>query len=145
MRRRQPDIAQLANHFLDQFSRIHSRPRPRLTPGALDALTAYSWPGNIRELEAVMQRAILLAGPIIDAGALELNAAEPAPPPAEGAAPLRNTKAKLVETFERGYLVQLLRNFSGNISHAATAAGKERRTFQRLLKKHGLQGEDYRR
>ena len=145
LRRRHADIALLAGHFLEQFGRNHNRPCPRLTPGALETLAAYTWPGNIRELEAVMQRAILLSGPVIEAGVLELDSGQELEFPSDQGErePLRESKARLIETFERTYLIQLLQQFGGNVSQAASAAGKERRTFQRLLRKRGIQGEHY--
>jgi DNA-binding NtrC family response regulator len=92
-----------------------------------------------------MQRAILLGGPMIDAAVLDLNFVQTPQGPTEREEPqlLRQSKTRLIETFERGYLTQLLQQFGGNVSQAASAAGKERRTFQRLLRKRGIQRGDY--
>jgi DNA-binding NtrC family response regulator len=63
--------------------------------------------------------------------------------PAEGAF-MRNAKAHAMDQFERMYLLNQMAAHRGNVSQAAKAAGKERRTFQRLLSKYGLQGEAFR-
>jgi DNA-binding NtrC family response regulator len=142
LRHRIGDVVALAEHYLDQYSRQHKKRRPRLSAKALEAMASYSWPGNIRELEAVVQRAVLLSGLVIEVDNLDL----PTTPHLELEAdkPLRAGKSKVVESFERSYLVQLLQRFRGNVSQAAGAAGKDRRTFQRLLRKYGLHGSEYR-
>ena len=60
LRERREDIPMLAKRFLDFFARQARRPTPELAPAALRALLAYSWPGNIRELRNVMERAVIL-------------------------------------------------------------------------------------
>lgn len=142
LRRRGGDIGALAEHYLVQFSRHYRRRLPRMTAAAREVLERYEWPGNIRELEAVMQRAVLLCGAVIDAGDLELTVA--AGGDGEYDQPLRSGKERMVAAFERTYLMQLLERFQGNVSKAAGAAGKDRRTFQRLIRKYGLEVGVYR-
>jgi DNA-binding NtrC family response regulator len=73
LRDRPADLKILAEHFLSLYRGKLQRPALTLSPGAQDALTAYSWPGNIRELENVIHNAVLLApGPAIQAGDLRL-------------------------------------------------------------------------
>ncbi len=60
LRERQEDIPMLTRRFLDFFARQARRPTPELSPSALDALLSYSWPGNIRELRNVLERAVTL-------------------------------------------------------------------------------------
>jgi DNA-binding NtrC family response regulator len=57
---------------------------------------------------------------------------------------LRRAKVRAIAHFERAYLKSLLSAYRGNISRAAKAAGKERRTFQRLVRKYGLERNDFR-
>jgi DNA-binding NtrC family response regulator len=98
---------------------------------------AYSWPGNIRELESVITRSLTFSGaPTLEADDIELPSASDEVIPR--ARSLRDAKSKTVQAFERGYLAKLLATYQGNVTHAAKAAGKERRTFQRLLRKHNL-------
>jgi transcriptional regulator with GAF, ATPase, and Fis domain len=61
LRERVEDIALLVEHFLDMYSRQHRTARPQITPGALEVLSAYRWPGNIRELKNVLERLVLKA------------------------------------------------------------------------------------
>ena len=59
LRERQEDVPVLIDHFLDIYSRQHGMARPQLAPATLDALVAYRWPGNIRELKNVAERLVL--------------------------------------------------------------------------------------
>ncbi|HEX6307456.1 MAG TPA: sigma 54-interacting transcriptional regulator [Longimicrobiales bacterium] len=92
LRERMEDIAELAAHFVREAARRFGRPAPRLTARALRALDAYPWPGNIRELQHVIERAVLLSrtdvlrldGVLVDSGVAARtaqNAQRPAPPP----------------------------------------------------------------
>jgi len=66
LRERKEDIALLAHHFLEKFSRENSKPDLELAPDALDLMVDYDWPGNVRELENVIERAVVLSsGPRI--------------------------------------------------------------------------------
>jgi len=98
---------------------------------------AYSWPGNIRELESIITRALTFSrAPMLEAEDIEL-------PMAAGDAisrsrSLREAKSNTIAAFERRYLAGLLVQHQGNVTHAAKAAGTERRSFQRLLRKYNL-------
>ena len=110
----------------------------------------YAWPGNVRELEGVIQRAVAMgAGEVLEAHDLDLPKLDR--PGLNGPtvalvsrgiistdSSFQNMKAQVIEEFERTYLGELLTAHQGNISKAARAAKKERRAFQRLLQKHGL-------
>jgi len=134
---RREDIPLLARHFMSRVCRETGRAPVDLTPAALQKLLAYDWPGNIRELENVIECAVTLSeGPLID-GHLLLRGQ---PAPAAGLPPLRDAK----ENFERQYLRQLLELSRGNVTLAAQLAGKYRADLYSLLRKHGLDPEDYR-
>lgn len=143
LRDRVDDIPLLADHFLTRFGSRYGRDTVRLSAEATRKLLAYSWPGNVRELEGVLQRAVILSrAPVLDPGDLDL----PAAPGADGGAAcsFQDAKARAIEQFERAYLVELLNEHDGNVTRAALGAGKERRAFQRLLRKHGLDGASFR-
>jgi DNA-binding NtrC family response regulator len=131
------DLPILARHFLARFARESGRPAPRLSSEAMRRLTEYNWPGNIRELESVIQRALVLSdGPVLDVFSIDLpdSMASPAVSSPDSSLPI----ADAVHEFERQYLASVLSRHDGNVTRAATAAGKDRRTFQRLLRRHGF-------
>jgi len=137
LRERIEDISRLTLHFLQRFSRPHGAGPAQLSPAALQKLLAHSWPGNVRELEGVIQRAVLSAS----SGMLQpedIDVPVPYQKIASVAVSLRQAKECAVREFERTYLTALLVASRGNVTHAAKAAGKERRAFQRLLRKYGL-------
>lgn len=138
LRDRVEDIPILAAHFLFRYAEKHKKNARHLSGGALRKLASYHWPGNVRELEGVIQRAVLMSqGPFIqtrdidveDASFLQDN---------NPLLPLRAAKAKVMQQFERSYLIEVLTTHCGNVSHAARAAGRERRSFQRLIKKYSI-------
>jgi DNA-binding NtrC family response regulator len=142
LRERREDILVLAAHFLDKHARRH-RPPPALSPSARAALLAFDWPGNVRELENAIIRAIgTRDADVLEAEDLGLPGAARA---ACGSAvqeteprPFRTLKKLMLQAFERDYLVRLLGSHRGNVTHAARAAGTDRRDLGRLLQKHGL-------
>lgn len=137
LRERAEDIPLLANHFLSVYAAKYGRQACRLSPDALRKLKGYHLPGNVRELEAVIQRAVLLSSArVIEADEIDLPASGESS--AITSVSLRKAKTHTVESFERMYLVDLMAAHMGNVSRAAKAAGKERRSFQRLLRKYGL-------
>ncbi len=136
LRDRVEDIPLLADHFLQSHKPKNVRGVIGLSPGAIRRLMGYRWPGNIRELEGVIHRAAILSPSLfIQAEEVEI------PVPCEqvvNETNLREAKEIAVRNFERAYLTKLLTEYQGNVSRAAKAAGKERRAFQRLLKKYSV-------
>jgi DNA-binding NtrC family response regulator len=135
LRDRLADIPLLATHFLGRYAAQYNRGNLRFSPSALRKMLSYSWPGNVREMEGLLHRAVVFGtGGTVEASDIEL-------PMAAGAAraPAASAKDDAMGEFERGYLVNLLAEHHGNVSHSARAAGKDRRTFQRLLRKHGIE------
>jgi DNA-binding NtrC family response regulator len=142
LRDRTGDIPLLANHLLTKHTGASANAY-RFSPGALQKLTLYAWPGNVREMEGVIQRAVILHPPsILQARDLELSM--PHEDVVLEAVNLQEAKNRAIVQFERTFLANLLSAHHGNVSHAAKAAGKERRSFQRLLHKHGLKGAEFR-
>jgi len=143
LRDRAEDIPLLVSHFVKEFADRHRRPVRGIDKDATSRLMAYRWPGNVRELQGVLQRAVLLArGDSIVTADLDLPGNEMAGNPAEAAAgqpfenSLKSAKEMVVRQFELSYLSNVLRHCEGNVSRAARMAGKERRSFQRLLRKY---------
>ena len=137
LRERPEDIPLLAKYFLKKYCRRFRSEYKALSPGALFKLASYAWPGNIRELEAVIQRAIVLSPiPLIQAEEIDLPTS--ASTPSKRDFPFQALKRRAIDTFEKSYLSQLLLTHRGNVSRAAKDAGKDRRAFRRLMEKHGL-------
>jgi DNA-binding NtrC family response regulator len=137
LRERLEDIPLLAAHFLRRYGKHHGRGALRFAADTLQKLAAYAWPGNVRELETVVQRAVLLASSsVLQPDDIELPGASQSAVSVAGS--LRTAKARIIEQFERTYLMHLLSTHQGNITQAAKQAGKDRRTLQRLLHKYDL-------
>lgn len=149
LRERQEDIEPLAVHFLrERPDRDH--PIIGFTPAASEALKQYPWPGNVRQLQAAVERAgIVCLRDRIDLGDL--------PPEVVGAqrgglsrGDLQSlTWAKALERgrFDtaQGYLEDVLRKFQGQVARAAAHAEVERESFYRLLRRYKVDPEKYRK
>ncbi len=138
LRERRSDVAVLARYFLDTLAVEHGTPRKTLAPSLLQRLSEYDWPGNVRELYNVLQRAVVFSpGMQIQLADLcDLPAAGWSPVPAGNS--FREARAWAVATFERGYIEDMLRRAAGNVTQAARLAGKDRRVFGRLMKRHNI-------
>lgn len=135
LRERREDIPLLARHFLMIYAAEFGRAIGGFTEGALERLKAHSWPGNARELENLVQRAVLQSqSSVIQADDIAL----PDPVPAPAVKSFQARKAQVVEAFERDYLRTLLAEHEGNVSAAARTAQKDRRALWELLRKHRL-------
>jgi Nif-specific regulatory protein len=137
LRRRPEDIEAIATHFLARFAAETGRRIQGFTPAALEALRAYHWPGNIRELRNVVERAVVLAqGEWIDAGDMVLS--QLAPPGDTGkAAPGRPAAfvPMTIDEMERRHVLDTLEAVGGNKTKAAAILGIERSTLDRKLAK----------
>jgi DNA-binding NtrC family response regulator len=135
LRERLEDIPLLARHFLLKYARKLSTPVRELNHSAMEKLLAYSWPGNIRELENVMERAIVFTDhPVIRGEDICLSGA----PATVVGISFKAVKAHAVAEFEASYVERLLIANDGNISKAARAAKKNRRAFWQLMRKHNI-------
>jgi two-component system NtrC family response regulator len=132
LREREGDALLLARTFLDQYSEEHRRNLRGFTPDAVSAIEAYSWPGNVREMENKVKRAVIMAeGNRITAEELELA------DPGSGSALQLNLR-EVREAAERAAVQRAMSLFNGNVSQAAEALGVSRPTFYDLMNKYGL-------
>jgi DNA-binding NtrC family response regulator len=137
LRERPLDIEVLAKHFLETLPRPAGAPPRVFSPGVLRMFQQYRWPGNIRELFNVVQRAVVLStghqilpGQITFPGLAGIDASV--------STTFRQARAKAVASFEQLYVEEMLRKHHGNITRAALDAHKDRRAFGRLAKKYSL-------
>ncbi|MDY6994379.1 MAG: helix-turn-helix domain-containing protein, partial [Pseudomonadota bacterium] len=138
LRDRREDIPELVHHFLRNhcFSR---RINKIVSSSAMKKLVAYHWPGNIRELKNVVERAIILSGnkPTITPDHLAFSSSNSR---REGAFELSFDHEPTLEEIEQHYLKMLLNKYSGHRLRVAEALGVSERNTYRLLKKYGLSG-----
>ncbi len=135
LRQRDKDCLMLAEYFLQQFNLEMGRKISGLTEAAKKMLVQYSWPGNIRELKNVIERAVVLnTKGVIDASDLVLM---PAVEQGGVEAPSMATMELSLAELEQQHIERVLRHTEGNKSRAATILGIERSTLDRKLKKYG--------
>jgi two-component system NtrC family response regulator len=137
LRDRREDIPMLLDHFLRRFAREGGSTPRTVSREAMDRLLKYAYPGNVRELENIVQRAVVLArDEVIGAADLPLHLAElkSEDVPSSGSLVAR------LGAFERALLVQALAEAGGVQTRAARALGIGERHLRYRLKKHGLEG-----
>lgn len=151
LKERESDLNLLAEHFLLQYSRVYRLPEKQLHIDTLRWMYRYAWPGNVRELENYLHRIFILS----DAKTIRVNGikADPSPELENDTAEydedisslgrFSDEKMRAIEVFERMYLHEMLKKCDGNVTLAAKKAGKERRSFGRLVKKYGIDREEY--
>ena len=134
LRERRDDIMPLANAFLKRFAAQANRPLRSFTLAATDRLTGFDWPGNIRQLQNEIQRAVLLCeGPDVDAS--DLSVSEIRMVPSEG----HDTSFTLLEGVERNAIIQMLRETGGNKLETAKKLGIGRQTLYNKIKAYGIE------
>lgn len=153
LRQRGEDIVPLARHFLAEHGARAGRPGLRLSVAAEEALRRHAWPGNVREMENVMQRAVILAaGDVVEPAALHLAAAAPvaptggrqpemaasAPAAAQSPPPVRTTN-KMREV-EREHILETLAAVGGSRTLAGQRLGMSERTLRHKLRQYRLEG-----
>ena len=136
LRERSDDIPLLAEHILERLAEESGTDTPALSADAMDALLHYPFPGNVRELENILERAITLCdGNTIQAGDLRLSAtAAPAPAAAGGPVPLE----PFLDSIERDTIIKALEQTRYNKTAAAKLLGITFRALRYRLKKLGL-------
>jgi two-component system, NtrC family, response regulator GlrR len=140
LRDRSADILVLANHFLAHYAERLNSPAREFSPEAERKLMFYSWPGNVRELEHVVERVVVLS---TQKTIQESHIVFPGDNDRLGALSFQEMKAKVISQFETNYIQSLLIAYKGNISKAAEAAQKERRTFWQLVRKHKIDAQKF--
>jgi DNA-binding NtrC family response regulator len=131
LRDRSTDIPVLAEHFVAKYAGVHASPARGFSAEAIQRLRLHAWPGNIRELENVVQRAVILAAePTIGIDDIILDEVPlPDATPASG---------QTVAELERNLIISTLERLNGNRTHTAKALGVTVRTIRNRLRKYGL-------
>jgi transcriptional regulator with GAF, ATPase, and Fis domain len=137
LRERREDLPALVNHLVDRLSREIGKPISRIRPDTLRALEQHDWPGNSRELENVLQQAIIMSRD----GTLELPGIAPAMAELPEAMPLRDESRALVDV-ERDHIRRVLITTEGRIegvSGAAAVLGLRPSTLRSLMRRLGVE------
>jgi len=123
----------LANAFLKRFAAQANRVIKGFTASAIERLTAFDWPGNVRQLQNEVQRAVLLSeGNEVDAADLSISTARP------GAGDSSDTNFTLLEGVERNAIIQMLKETNGNKLETAKRLGIGRQTLYNKIKAYGI-------
>lgn len=147
LRNRQEDIPLFLEHFLDHLAAKENKPRKIIEPEVLQYLQEYHWPGNIRELENVLERMVSITkGNRIElqhlpTEVLSLQQAANPVPVADNTtvvSKLRRNRKHIMAEAERQEIIDFLHKYGGNISHVAKVMGISRNTVYRKIKKYNI-------
>jgi DNA-binding NtrC family response regulator len=134
LRERREDILPLANSFLKRFAAQANRVLKGFSPAAIERLTAFDWPGNVRQLQNEVQRAVLLCeGDEVDSADLSITKVKS---PGEDSP---DTNFTLLEGVERNAIVQMLKETGGNKLETAKRLGIGRQTLYNKIKAYGIE------
>jgi two-component system response regulator AtoC len=150
LRERQSDVPMLATHFIEKYNKRLNKKIEGITDEALACLQVYPWPGNIRELENLMERVLLFAdGPRIEvtdlpapvrAGTAPVSASA-GTTPKPGETPLKDFLRQKQAEIEKIFIVQALAKTEGNVTRAARLLQISRKSLQTKMKEFGLRDE----
>jgi two-component system response regulator GlrR len=129
---RREDIPVLATHFLRKLAERYRKPLPTLAPDAMALLIAAPWPGNVRQLLNLLEQAVALTTTTVIPASVVQNAMSE-----DSSALVPFEEAR--KSFERDYLVRLLKLTGGNVTQAALMAKRNRTEFYKLLQRHKLE------
>jgi formate hydrogenlyase transcriptional activator len=145
LRERKEDIPQLVRHFVKEFSRRNQRVIDAIPSETMQALVRYRWPGNIRELQNVIERAVIISrGPVLNVALAELTSdvtstSAPAVTTAKSAS--HETLQEMLEETERNQILRALEEANGVVAGpngAAARLGVKRSTLQLRMQKLGI-------
>ena len=134
---RREDIPLLTTQFLQQFARRNNAAQKHFSPDELETLVAAPWPGNIRQLNNVVDMCATLCKNVNIPVSLVRSALQDRP------AELQTLK-EARQAFERNYLITVLRLTHGHVANAARVAGRNRTEFYKLLSLHGIEPTEFR-
>src|SRR5580692_3172919 len=145
LRERKEDIPLLVRHFVKEFSRRNQRVIDTIPSESMQALIHYQWPGNIRELQNVIERAVLISkGPILNVSLAELKPepnSVPSPSPVSPRSAPQENLQDMVEWTERNQILRALEETNGVVSGpngAAARLGVKRSTLQHKMRRLGI-------
>lgn len=147
LRERSDDIPLLVHHFMDRYSQEMTRSPLEVSPDAMEVLVAYPWPGNVRELQNLVKRILAMTRHevLTPENLPEEVVTQAVGRQGGGRGTFFRLRAERVAAFEKEYLVNLLKLTAGDVTAAAIKADVPRGTFYRLMKRHDLAAQQFRR
>ena len=148
LRERREDIPILAGHFLSKYNDQLKKSISGFSRDALKTLRSYAYPGNVRELENLIERAAMLTkGALVLPDAFgEMVASSPPSLPLPMISPVfSKSRTHVLALFERQFVVEQLSKHRGNVTAAARKSKMTRQNFQRLMKKHKISAPPFRK
>lgn len=134
LRERPEDIPLLAQYFLKSYNAKYGKSISKISDAALTRMNKHTWPGNIRELQHSLERAVIMSGAsVLQPEDFNLNASSP-----KENEPGLNLDAFNLEEVEKLLIRKVLKKYNGNITQAAAELGLTRSSLYRRLEKHGL-------
>jgi Nif-specific regulatory protein len=141
LRERRSDILLLAEHFLEKYEQEHGKRIRRISTPAIDMLMAYHFPGNVRELENAIERAVL----VCDSNVIHSHHLPPTLQTAEVSGTVTSLTLKsAVEAFERGLIQDTLKSTRGNIAKAARQLDSTERILAYKIRNYGIDPRRFR-
>jgi len=149
LRDRPEDIPHLVEFFLKRMNKFSTKDIHHIHPNVLEAFRRYSWPGNIRELENLMERAYILeTSSLLTPESFPSELFESQAPSAsiafDAQLTLTEVRHKGIEDIERRYLKEVLAKNQGKIKESASVAGVTTRQLHKLMKRYGIRKEEFR-
>ena len=131
LRERFEDIVPLSEYFLNRYGQKYKRPGMRIEKSVLTRLRKYQWPGNIRELQHAIERAVILnEGKVIQTADLLINTGIPPKP--------NEDTPRTMDEMEKQFILESLQKHEGNVTNTAKTLGMTRTALYRRMKKHGI-------
>ena len=149
LRERKEDIPILVNTFIEKLNQLHNKQIFGINPKAMDLLVKYHWPGNIRELENVLERAFILeSSDILEPSNFPsefeiIDNIESDTTMVDSKRTLKEIRSIEINRVEKTYLRMLLSEYKGRIDPTAKAANISTRQLHKLLTKHKIKKEDF--
>jgi two-component system NtrC family response regulator len=146
LRERREDIPILAAHFLKKIRSAMKKKITGISEEVMNALMRYDWPGNIRELENLIERAVILEdSQTLTASSFppEIMGLEPHMTEYDESLPLEEARQQVIERFEKEYFTRLLDRYRGKIADCAKHAGITPRSIHAKMQKYTLYKEDF--
>ena len=148
LKERRQDIALLSYHFLKKYTQINQKDIHEISPSAMHVLMSQEFPGNVRELENIIERGVVFCRTdTLEVKDLFLENEQGQFLPDSNqdiyCLSFKEAKDKVISLFHAQYIRLLLRESNGNISRAAEQAGIQRQYLHRLMKESGVDAEDF--